>query len=219
MTNPASNVVKLNIGGVRFETTSTTLCSCGDNFFTRLLSTDLSSLRDETGAYVIDRTGEYFAPILHFMRSGLVVIPDGMNVEALKGEAEFYLVTDFLAKLQEREEEQQKLAEEQQQCSIHLVDKGCYVNESRGEAFLFYPNDKLTCVRIPDHLRQQFSAYDQAMVIMYHRKTPTIWKEDQNLAGQFAQFFTSIVSKGHYKSEGQVYTTSMCVHNFYSILL
>jgi len=50
-------------------------------------------------------TGEYFAPILHFMRSRLLVIPEGMNVEALKGEAEFYLVTDFLAKLQEQEEE------------------------------------------------------------------------------------------------------------------
>lgn len=52
------------------------------------------------------------------MRSGLVVIPDGMNVEALKGEAEFYLVTDFLTKLQEREEEEQRLAEEQQQCQL-----------------------------------------------------------------------------------------------------
>jgi len=38
------------------------------------------------------------------MRSRLLVIPEGMNVEALKGEAEFYLVTDFLAKLQEQEE-------------------------------------------------------------------------------------------------------------------
>lgn len=47
---------------------------------------------------------------------------------------------------------------------VHLVDKGCYVNESRGEAFLFYPNDKLTCVSIPCDLRQKFSAYDQAMV-------------------------------------------------------
>lgn len=44
---------------------------------------------------------------------------------------------------------------------------------------------------------------------MYHRKTPTIWKEDQNLAGQFAQFFTSIVSKGHYKKEEQVYTFTL----------
>jgi len=50
------------------------------------------------------------------MRSGLLIIPDGMNVEALKGEAEFYLVTNFLTKLQEREEEQQRLAEEQKQC-------------------------------------------------------------------------------------------------------
>lgn len=48
--------------------------------------------------------------------------------------------------------------------NVHLVDKGCYVNETRGEAFLFYPDDKLTCVRVPDNLRQQFSAYDQAMV-------------------------------------------------------
>lgn len=49
------------------------------------------------------------------MRSGLLIIPDGMNVEALKGEAEFYLVTNFLTKLQEREE-QQRLAEKQKQC-------------------------------------------------------------------------------------------------------
>ena len=48
--------------------------------------------------------------------------------------------------------------------NIRLVDKGCYVNESRGEAFIFYPDDKLTCVKIPSELRQQFSAYDQAMV-------------------------------------------------------
>ena len=52
------------------------------------------------------------------MRSGLLVIPDDMSVEALKGEAEFYLITEFLAKLQEREEKQQKLAEEQQQCQL-----------------------------------------------------------------------------------------------------
>ena len=51
---------------------------------------------------------------------------------------------------------------------IHLVDKGCYVNESRGEAFIFYPDDKLTCVKVPDNLRQQFSAYDQAMVSPTH---------------------------------------------------
>lgn len=120
------------------------------------------------------------------MRSGLLIVPDGMSVEALKGEAEFYLVTDFLAKLQEQEEEEQKKAEEQQKCqpililsatkivasvdtgSIRLGDQGCYVNESKGEAFLFFPNDKLTCVRIPDDLRQQFSAYDQAMVSHTH---------------------------------------------------
>ena len=52
------------------------------------------------------------------MRSGLLIIPDGMSVEALKGEAEFYLVTEFLAKLQEQEEKQQRLAEEQQQCQL-----------------------------------------------------------------------------------------------------
>lgn len=48
------------------------------------------------------------------MRSGLLIIPDGMSVEALKGEAEFYLVTDFLAKLQEQEK--QRMVAEQQQC-------------------------------------------------------------------------------------------------------
>lgn len=56
------------------------------------------------------------------MRSGLLIIPDGMSVEALKGEAEFYLITEFLAKLQEQEEKQQKLAEEQQQCQYKFLN-------------------------------------------------------------------------------------------------
>ena len=61
------------------------------------------------------------------MRSGLLIIPDGMNVEALKGEAEFYLVTEFLAKLQELEEKQQKLAEEQQECQSISAFYHCIV--------------------------------------------------------------------------------------------
>lgn len=40
------------------------------NYFTAILSGQFSTLKDESGAYFIDRDGQYFAPILTFLRTG-----------------------------------------------------------------------------------------------------------------------------------------------------
>ncbi len=65
-----SGIVKLNIGGVKYETTVGTLTCRGDNFFTTLFSNNFPALRDEDGYYFIDRDGEYFKPLLSFLRTG-----------------------------------------------------------------------------------------------------------------------------------------------------
>ena len=48
-------IVKLNVGGTRFETSLSTLSYKGENFFTALCSGLIPSTKDEKGFYFIDR--------------------------------------------------------------------------------------------------------------------------------------------------------------------
>ena len=50
-------IVRLNIGGHMYSTTSSTLTAMGDNFFTGLLSKRMPTILDTTGAYFVDRYG------------------------------------------------------------------------------------------------------------------------------------------------------------------
>ena len=60
----------------QFSTTKSTLTKDPYNMLSRIVSDDWDTLRDPTGAYLIDRPSEYFAPVLHYLRSGsLVLVP------------------------------------------------------------------------------------------------------------------------------------------------
>lgn len=117
-----TGIVKLNVGGARFETTADTLTRITDSFFSRLLSGappppscfvhlslgirlvgSLGSTVDEHGAYFIDRDGQFFAPILTFLRTGDVSVPRGMPLSALRREAEFFCVGALVKALDELE--------------------------------------------------------------------------------------------------------------------
>ena len=71
-------IVKINVGGFRYTTTRSTLLGGGgrvraENFFTALFSGRYPELQDQTGAYFIDRDGQYFAPILTYLRTGKIL--------------------------------------------------------------------------------------------------------------------------------------------------
>lgn len=85
-------IVRLNIGGYKYQTTRTTLASNGENFFTKLLEGKIGSVKDEQGNYFIDRDGQYFQPILSFLRTGLLTLPEGMPIDLVDLEADFYLI-------------------------------------------------------------------------------------------------------------------------------
>ena len=128
--------VHLNVGGRRFTTTKTTLSKDRDSFLFRLVHADaadgddaidgggdakphLESVKDDKGAYLIDRDPAYFGPVLNYLRHGKLVIDKNLaeegkrmvliacstcNVSVLGvlEEAEFYNITGLIRLVKDR---------------------------------------------------------------------------------------------------------------------
>jgi BTB/POZ domain-containing adapter for CUL3-mediated RhoA degradation protein len=73
-----AEIIKLNIGGHMFVTTSQTLLGKGQNYFTTLLDNRFAPLKDGE-AYFIDRDGQYFTPLLEYLRTGELHIPGNLS--------------------------------------------------------------------------------------------------------------------------------------------
>ncbi|KAI8611311.1 hypothetical protein BC830DRAFT_667609 [Chytriomyces sp. MP71] len=91
--------VKVNVGGVRFETAGAGLVT-GSKYFATVLQLKRSS--DELK---VDRDGDLFRHVLHFLRSGQLSSSAAMNSGLLRDltvEADFYGVPGLMTLLQER---------------------------------------------------------------------------------------------------------------------
>lgn len=84
-------LIKLNIGGFKYTTSHSTLCSVS-NFFSNLIGNPqhFKPVLDEEGAYFIDRDGKYFEPILEYLRTSELNIPSHLSKTAVLREANFY---------------------------------------------------------------------------------------------------------------------------------
>jgi len=89
-----SERIKLNIGGVKYETTLHTLQQYPDTLLGKMFSEKNRHIvyKDEEGFYFIDRDGNLFSIILNYHRYGQVIIPPAVSGRAACKELDFFQI-------------------------------------------------------------------------------------------------------------------------------
>lgn len=90
----AARILTLNVGGLKYTTTTSTLCRAP--FFEAMLRNE-SSMRamvDHEGYLFVDRNGVAFRDVLEFLRTGQPVVPS-VPAHTLYVEADFYQLQGF----------------------------------------------------------------------------------------------------------------------------
>lgn len=83
-------------------TSRETLMKDPNSMLARLVSdSELISDKDDAGAYLIDRDGKYFSPVLNYLRHGKLILDTGLSAEGVLEEAEFYNITHLIALVKE----------------------------------------------------------------------------------------------------------------------
>lgn len=149
--------VKLNVGGICYETTDTTLLSVNgeSNYFSAYLSRmerSLDKATKERGATIelfIDRNGFLFQYVLDYLRTGTIVaVPDKDHIiKGLLLEADFYLLESLSSLLSERLKE---LAMSKLSSNMNLM-----ASQSQSNASEFSASTYENPTRRDDHLQYQ----------------------------------------------------------------
>lgn len=95
--------IRLNVGGRVFVTSYSTIAQREPNMLSRMFSSNLRmnpSDRDESGAYLLDRSPEYFEVILNYLRHGQLIYNRNVNPEGVLEEARFFGIESLVQQLQ-----------------------------------------------------------------------------------------------------------------------
>ncbi|XP_037775768.1 BTB/POZ domain-containing protein KCTD12-like [Penaeus monodon] len=95
-------IVELNVGGVFYTTSLTTLQKDPESLLGQMFSGKSKTpvLRDSKGKFFVDRDGVLFRYILDYLRNQKLVLPENFSErERLKNEAEFYALQDMVESL------------------------------------------------------------------------------------------------------------------------
>lgn len=97
-----TQIVKLNVGGVIYTTTKSTLCHHPNSMLGAMFNGSMSPSLDENGCFFIDRDGELFKYILNYLRSSRLSLPQGFkDLDQLFTEADFYQIAPLLDEIEE----------------------------------------------------------------------------------------------------------------------
>eukprot|EP00049_Salpingoeca_infusionum_P008134 m.131797 g.131797 ORF g.131797 m.131797 type:complete len:859 (+) comp13925_c0_seq2:141-2717(+) len=94
--------IRLNVGGTHFHTTITTLLRDSESMLARMFDPDgdWTLAVDDTGAFLLDRNPNYFAPLLSYLRSGTMVLDEGISPSGVLCEADYFGLADAASLLQ-----------------------------------------------------------------------------------------------------------------------
>ena len=111
-----SDWVVLNVGGKHFSTTRSTLMTKEPGcMLARMFSSPgeitWQNWKDDSGAYLIDRSPIYFEPILNYLRHGQLIIDRGISLRGILEEAKFFGVTSLIDILECKITEEEKANE------------------------------------------------------------------------------------------------------------
>lgn len=85
------SIVELNVGGVFYTTTLSTLTSEVDSHLAAIFSEKINLKKDAKGKFFLDRDGVLFRYVLDFLRNQALVLPEGFRErDRLVQEADFY---------------------------------------------------------------------------------------------------------------------------------
>jgi uncharacterized protein YjbI with pentapeptide repeats len=135
--------ISLKLDGAIFTTTRSTLLSDKQSLLFIMFhnNTPWKVPRDTSSPgkpYLLDRNPKYFAPILNFLRTGEIILDDGVNVKGVFTEAKYFNVAGLVEQLepivQRVEEEEQRSLEPGPELTRRDVVKALIkCNDSHGE--------------------------------------------------------------------------------------
>lgn len=143
--NPSLNdVVTLNVGGEKFETTRQTLLNDPSSMLAKMFDPvsplQPGVLRD--GAYFIDRDPTYFRVILNYLRSGQLIVDGSVPIEAVKTEASYFGLVDLEEQVNQKTIESDK--SEPSDNDEFLLNVGGEVFVTTKETLCKYKNSRLS---------------------------------------------------------------------------
>ncbi|XP_033220598.1 BTB/POZ domain-containing protein KCTD9 isoform X3 [Belonocnema kinseyi] len=111
-----SDWVTLNVGGKYFSTTRSTLINKEPMSMLARMFTDREecewrlppSKRDQSGAFLIDRSPIYFEPLLNYLRHGQLILDLNLNSKGVLEEARFYGIEGAVSILEEMAIDEEK---------------------------------------------------------------------------------------------------------------
>lgn len=95
----ADEVITLNVGGVLYTTTRSTLSKYPDSMIGAMFNGQFVPTNfDQQGNYFIDRDGDIFRIILNFLRSGRLCLPQSFkDYDLLEAEVDYYQIPALIS--------------------------------------------------------------------------------------------------------------------------